>query len=139
MKTVWYPTIEDILKRGLRRRLIPDGIKARALRRFYNTMAALMIHQLQELCIDGLKQFTEFICDAGQSNPPFRLTILLKDKNTLAFYPPFLNIKRDILEVVDELLAAIVNWPRIENSLPMEMQIPKTAASKVLKVISFVH
>lgn len=59
----WYGQIQQIFVRGTKRKLIPNASKPRMLKRFYDTVAALMTHQLQDLCIRSLHGYTNFLCD----------------------------------------------------------------------------
>lgn len=59
----WYGQIQQIFVRGTKKKLIPPGTKVRLLKRFYDSVAALMTHQLQDLCIHTLYEYTSFLCD----------------------------------------------------------------------------
>lgn len=59
----WYGLIQQIFVRGTKKKIIPNVSKTRMLKRFYDTVAALMTHQLQDLCIRSLQGYTSFLCD----------------------------------------------------------------------------
>jgi dynein heavy chain, axonemal len=61
----WYTTIQTIFLKGTKRKRIPDATKPRLLKKFYNSVATLMTHQLQDLCIRSLHAYSDFICDIG--------------------------------------------------------------------------
>lgn len=77
----WYARIKELLLKGTRKRHVPDVSKVKVLRRFYDSVAALMTQNLSDIAIRSLKSFTNFICDIGVS-----YNIFLFKKKTISNY-----------------------------------------------------
>lgn len=118
----WFGEIQSIINRGAKKKLVPDATKPRMLKRFYNSVAALMTQQLQDMCIRSLKEYTHYICDVGKSNQGFKLTILLEDEDTLSFAPPFGRFRIELLRMIDLIVNAGTALPRIENKVYVDSQ-----------------
>jgi dynein heavy chain len=65
LREKWYSAIQSIITRGAKKKLVPEASKPRLLKRFYNSVAALMTQHLQDMCIRSLNQYTNYICDVG--------------------------------------------------------------------------
>lgn len=63
----WFGAIQNIITRGSKKKLVPETTKPRLLKRFYNSVAALMTQHLQDMCIRSLRAYTEYVCDVGVS------------------------------------------------------------------------
>lgn len=118
----WFGAIQNIISRGSKKKLVPETIKPRLLKRFYNSVAALMTQHLQDMCIRSLSAYTDYICDVGKSNQAFRLTILLEDEDTLSFTPPFSKFRNELIRLIDVIVKAGNSFPRIETKLYMDSQ-----------------
>lgn len=68
LREKWYSAIQSIISRGAKKKLVPETTKPRLLKRFYNTVAALMTQNLQDMCIRSLLAYTDYICDVGVRN-----------------------------------------------------------------------
>lgn len=110
----WYGAIQGILVKGIKRKIVPDQTKPRLLKRFHNSVAALMTQQLQDMCIRSLYTYTDYICDIGNKNQGFRLTILLENEDTLTFIPSFSKFSTEIIRMIDTIVRASKIFPRIE-------------------------
>lgn len=51
-----------IIINGVRRKHVPDVLKRRSLKRFLDCIAAQMTQNLQDIVIENLSKFTDFIC-----------------------------------------------------------------------------
>lgn len=118
----WFGAIQNIISRLSKKKLVPETTKTRLLKRFYNSVAALMTQHLQDMCIRSLRAYTDYICDVGKSNQGFRLTILLEDEDTLSFTPPFSKFRFELLRMIDVIVKAGNSFPRIESKLYMDSQ-----------------
>lgn len=118
----WFGSILTIISRASKKKLVPDTTKPRLLKRFYNSVAALMTQQLQDMCIRSLSSFTDYVCDVGKSNQGFRLTILLEDEDTLTFTPPFNKFRLELLKMIDAIAKAGNAFSRIETKVYMDSQ-----------------
>lgn len=118
----WFGAIQNIISRLSKKKLVPETTKPRLLKRFYNSVAALMTQHLQDMCIRSLRAYTDYICDVGKSNQGFRLTILLEDEDTLSFTPPFSKFRFELLRMIDVIVKAGNSFPRIESKLYMDSQ-----------------
>lgn len=116
----WFGAIQNIISRMSKKKLVPETTKPRLLKRFYNSVAALMTQHLQDMCIRSLKAYTDYVCDVGKTNQGFRLTILLEDEDTLSFTPPFPKFRFELLKMIDFIVKAGNSFPRIESSLHMD-------------------
>lgn len=66
--------------------------------------------------------YTDYICDVGNSNRGFRLTILLEEEDTLSFTPPFSKFRHELLKMIDVIVKAGNSFPRIESKVYMDTQ-----------------
>lgn len=119
----WFGAIQTIISRGSKKKLVPETTKPRLLKRFYNSVAALMTQHLQDMCIRSLSSYTDYICDVGKSNQGFRLTILLEDEDTLSFTPLFTKFRHELLKMIDAIVKAGNSFPRIETKVYIEGQM----------------
>lgn len=119
----WFGAIQTIISRGSKKKLVPETTKPRLLKRFYNSVAALMTQHLQDMCIRSLSAYTDYIVDVGKSNQGFRLTILLEDEDTLSFTPPFSKFRFELLKMIDAIVKAGNSFPRIETKVYIEGQM----------------
>lgn len=119
----WYGAIQNILIKGSKRKIVPDSIKPRLLKRFHNAVGALMTRQLQDMCIRSLEVYTDYICDIGNKNQGFRLTILLENENQLTFIPNFAKFHDEILRMIDVIVRASQIFPRIEKKMFLDNPI----------------
>jgi dynein heavy chain, axonemal len=118
----WFGAIQSIISRASKKKLVPETTKPRLLKRFYNSVAALMTQHLQDMCIRSLSSYTDYICDVGKSNQGFRLTILLEDEDTLSFTPPFNKFRLELLKMIDGIAKAGNAFPRIESKVYIDSQ-----------------
>lgn len=61
----WYSRIQTLLQKGVKKKHVPDMTKAKTLKRFYDSISALMSQNLSDITIRTLHKFTEFMCDIG--------------------------------------------------------------------------
>lgn len=61
----WYELVQSIILKGSKKKIIPDVLKIKTLRRFFDSVAALMTQNLQDIVMRSLKMFTNFMCDYG--------------------------------------------------------------------------
>lgn len=115
----WYGNIQTIIQRGSKKKLVPETTKPRLLKRFFNSVAALMTQQLQDMCIRSLEAYTNYICE---NNTGFKLTILLEDEDTLVFTPPFAKFRSEIFRMIDIVVKAGYSLPRIETKIYLDTQ-----------------
>lgn len=115
----WFGAIQSIISRGSKKKIVPETTKPRLLKRFYNSVAALMTQQLQDMCIRSLEAYTDYICE---SNTGFKLTILLEDEDTLTFTPPFAKFRSELMRMIDMIVKAGHALPRIETKVYMDTQ-----------------
>lgn len=122
MQEKWFGAIQNIISRLSKKKLVPEITKPRLLKRFYNSVAALMTQHLQDMCIRSLSAYTSYICDVGKSNQGFRLTILLEDEDTLSFAPPFSKFRFELMKMIDVIVRAGNSFPRIDTKVLMDTQ-----------------
>lgn len=118
----WFGEIQAIISRGSKKKLVPEATKPRLLKRFYNSVSALMTQQLQDMCIRSLREYTDYICDVGKTNQGFKLTVLLEDEETLAFAPQFAKFRIELLRMIDLIVKAGNSLPRIEAKVYVDAQ-----------------
>ncbi|XP_029708760.2 dynein axonemal heavy chain 7 [Aedes albopictus] len=121
----WYGAIKNIFNKGVKKKLIPDeATKPKMLKKFFNSLATLMTRQLQNLCVDSVKTYTNYICDVGKTNQGFRLTILLENQDTLSFIPSFSRFQVEIVKIIDNIVKAVKSFKRIERLLKPNFPCP---------------
>lgn len=113
----WMTAIQGILAKGSKRKIVPDQTKPRLLKRFYDSVAALMTQQLQDMCIRSLHAYTNYICDIGMKNQGFRLTTLLENEKTLTFIPSFSKFSSELIRMIETIVRASKIFPRIESKM----------------------
>ena len=118
----WFGAIQNIISRLSKKKFVPETTKPRLLKRFYNSVAALMTQHLQDMCIRSLGNYTDYICDVGKSNQGFCLTIILEEEDTLSFTPPFSKFRYELLRMIDVIVKAGNSFPRIETKVYMDTQ-----------------
>lgn len=94
---------------------MPDATKPRALNRFFDCVASQMTQCLQDIAARSLTIFVQFM--KNRSNPRIRLHVLLEDEDRLVFNPTFVKIHTEILHIVESVLVAVQNFPRIETTM----------------------
>ncbi|ALC38670.1 Dhc36C [Drosophila busckii] len=125
LEDVWYGEIHTTLLRASKRGQLPDIRRMTLVKRFFNCVAALMTQQLEDICIRSLKGFANYVCDFGHSNPGLEISIVLADEDTITFTPGFSKIQSELLRVIDSIVVAIHNMPRIEGKLYTDLKISK--------------
>lgn len=61
----WYGSIKTLLIKGTKKKHVPDASKTRALKKFFDSLAALMAQNLSDIAVRSLEMFTDFMCDIG--------------------------------------------------------------------------
>lgn len=61
----WFGKIHAILVKGIKKNQVPDMTKIKLLKRFFDSVAALMTQNLQDICIRSLESYVNFMCDIG--------------------------------------------------------------------------
>lgn len=100
----------------MKRKLMPDATKPKAMHRFFNCVASQMTQCLQDIAVRSLKIFAQFM--KNRSNPRIRLHVLLEDEDRLVFSPTFVKIHTEILHIIESVLVAVQNFQRIETTMP---------------------
>lgn len=63
----WYSRIKTLLLKGTKKKHVPEVSRVKILKRFYDSVAALMSQNLSEITIRTLHKYTNFMCDFGVS------------------------------------------------------------------------
>lgn len=61
----WYSRLKALLLKGTKKKHLPEVSKVKTLKRFYDSVAALMSQNLSDITIRTLTDFTTFMCDIG--------------------------------------------------------------------------
>ncbi|XP_073827136.1 dynein heavy chain at 36C [Musca autumnalis] len=123
LENEWYGEIHAILLRASNRGQLPDVRKTRLIQRFYNCVAALMTQQLEDMCIRSLNRFADFICDYAKSNPGFKISLMLEDEDVIVFNPNFSKFQSEMVRIIESIVLAVQNLPRIESKLYTDLKI----------------
>ncbi|EDW55574.1 GM17246 [Drosophila sechellia] len=121
----WYGEIHSSLLKASKRGQLPDIRRFTLVKRFFNCVAALMTQQLEDICIRSLKEYADFICDYGHSNPGFQISVMLADEDTIQFNPSFSKVQSELLRVIDSIMLSIQMLPRIESKLYTDLIVSK--------------
>lgn len=116
LSTKWYDSLKLIFGTAMKRKLMPDASKPKALHRFFDCVASQMTQCLQDIAVRSLKIFAQFM--KNRSNPRIKLHVLLEDEDRLVFSPTFVKIHTEILHIVESVLGAIRGFVRIETTMP---------------------
>lgn len=115
LATKWYDAVKLIFGTAMKRKVMPDATKPRALHRFFDCVASQMTQCLQDIAVRSLNSLTAFM--KNRSSPRLRLHVLLEDADRLVFSPTFVKIHTEILQIVETVLGAVQNFPRIETTM----------------------
>lgn len=111
----WYDALRSIFANAMKKKLMPETSKPKALNRFFNCVASQMTQCLQDIAVRSLKQFSHFM--KNQTNPCIRLHVLLEEEDRLVFSPTFVKIHNEILHIIESILSAAQNFERIETTI----------------------
>ncbi|XP_031619236.1 LOW QUALITY PROTEIN: dynein heavy chain 7, axonemal [Contarinia nasturtii] len=131
--TKWYDALKLIFGTAMKKKVMPDATKPKALNRFFDCVASQMTSCLQDIAVRSLQHFVQFM--KNRSNPRIRLHVLLKDEDRLVFSPTFVKIHTEILHIIENVLAAVQNFVRIETTMPMFYDDMQRVRSNCLKPI----
>lgn len=116
LSTKWYDALKLIFGTAMKRKVMPDATKPRALHRFFDCVASQMTQCLQDIAVRSLHIFMAFM--KNRSSPRIRLHVLLEAEDRLVFSPTFVKIHTEILHIVETVLGAVQNFERIETTMP---------------------
>ncbi|XP_041837982.1 dynein heavy chain 7, axonemal isoform X2 [Melanotaenia boesemani] len=133
----WIPDVQSIYYKGCMHKLVPTSRNSAKLESFFNSAAVLMTHQLQNLAIDSLRDYTHLITQDLHLNrtvgyPAFVLHLVLEDSE-IKFEPDFKMYEEAFLHVYDLMLSAISTIHRVETKLYPEW--PGSEFGNILKPI----
>ncbi|CAG5865931.1 unnamed protein product, partial [Menidia menidia] len=115
----WVPQVQNIYYQGSMHKLVPSFSNLTKLESFLNCVAALMTHQLQNLGLNSLRDYTRLICkdlhsNSSKGHPGFVLHLILEG-NEIKFEPDFEMYEKALLHVYELMLRFIGMVPRVEN------------------------
>uniref|UniRef100_A0A1A9UMG0 Dynein axonemal heavy chain 7 n=1 Tax=Glossina austeni TaxID=7395 RepID=A0A1A9UMG0_GLOAU len=111
--------------RASKRKMLPDVRRKKLIKCFFNCVAALMTQQLEDMCIRSINSLVNLICHYGKNFSGFVLSVMLEDEDMVRFSPNFEKIQTELLRLLDSIVVAVQNMPRIENKLYTDMRISK--------------
>lgn len=120
LNTEWLPAVQEIFLKGAKKGLLPNPKNAKAMVHFYNSVDAIMTFNLQSLCLESIADYTKFIFDIRGTNPGFSIKLIHKNK-LLLFDPPFPSFEELILQAYDIMIESILDVPRLEHTLYMDL------------------
>ncbi|XP_037882003.1 dynein heavy chain 7, axonemal-like [Glossina fuscipes] len=119
----WQGEIHSILLKASKRKMLPDVRRKKLIKCFYNCVGALMTQQLEDMSIRSITSFVNLICDYGKNFSGFVLSVMLEDEDSVRFSPSFEKIQSELLRLLDSIVLAVQNIPRIENKLYTDLRI----------------
>ena len=57
----WFPEVQNIFYQGNKKKLVPNNQDLEKLESFFNCAATLMTDNLQQLCLDSLKDYNDLL------------------------------------------------------------------------------
>ncbi|CAB0001089.1 unnamed protein product [Nesidiocoris tenuis] len=121
LTTEWIMSIQEILLAGAKVGLIPDTRKNQLVS-FYNCVASLMTLLLQQLILNSLEDFTNFLNDVDMgSNPGFYLNLTLRNK-AMVYDPESKQFRNILVNILDKMVEGISEIPRIDCIIYLESE-----------------
>ncbi|CAH1117610.1 unnamed protein product [Phaedon cochleariae] len=115
----YYADVTDIFLQGNRKKKLPDASKPKKVESFYNAVATIMSYHLQTLCLKSLYDYVNYILDVKYSNKGFQIK-LQQRVNILVFEPSFRNFREVLITLVDNIVDAVMDIPRLETKLYLD-------------------
>ncbi|CAH1102974.1 unnamed protein product [Psylliodes chrysocephalus] len=115
----YYYAVTDIFLQGNKRGQLPDPSKRKKMESFYNAVATIMTYHIQTLCLNSLSDFVEYILDVKYANKGFQIKLQQRG-SVLQFEPAFKNVREVLLALIDSMIQAVMDIPRLETRLYLD-------------------
>lgn len=126
----WYEQLRYTFNRGMQKKHTPDISRPRTLVRFFSCISALMTKNLEDICTRSMEQFSDFFCNNDKPIVCIRLHVLLAAANDIVFNPSFEEIEKQILRIIDRMIEAVNQFPRLETKIYLDnLNADKTVLS----------
>jgi dynein heavy chain len=117
----WFGEIVRIFHAGNRK----NQIKFERIDGFFNSVALMMSRQLRDFVFNSIQDYVSLV--VGDSRFPGFVIKLIIENNEAAFDPSFNSFEDAIIAVIDQIVASVKDFPRVETEL-----FSKAAKSSVL-------
>lgn len=106
---------------GNKRKLVPNSHEPNKQKSFFDCAACLMTANLQSLCLNSLADYESIFVTPHEStrayeHPGFILRLILTDTE-IKYEPSFQDFEISLLNIVDIIIKASSNIPRVETRL----------------------
>ncbi|KAM9628836.1 dynein axonemal heavy chain 7 [Morphnus guianensis] len=117
----WLPEVQKIFYQGNKRKQVPSNASITKLESFFSCAATLMTHQLQQLLLHSVEDFTDLIAQPANSvqaykQPGLILRVILENDG-IKFEPDFNDYEDILLNVYTVMIQAVSDIPRAETKL----------------------
>lgn len=119
--TRWFVEVQNIFYQGNKRKLVPSTNEPARLKSFFDCAACIMTGNLQSLCLNSLADYENILTGVSKStrayeHPGFVLRIILAESE-IKYEPTFHDFEISLLNLVDIIIKACSNIPRVETKL----------------------
>ncbi|XP_026707995.1 dynein heavy chain 7, axonemal [Athene cunicularia] len=117
----WFPEVQKIFFQAHKRKQVPSNASITKLESFFGCAATLMTHQLQNLLLHSIQDFTDLFVQPSQSvqaykHPGLILRLILENDH-IKFEPDFNDYENILLNVYTLMIQAVSDIPRVETKL----------------------
>ncbi|XP_010562350.1 PREDICTED: dynein heavy chain 7, axonemal [Haliaeetus leucocephalus] len=117
----WLPEVQKIFYQGNKRKQVPSNASITKLKSFFACAATLMTHQLQQLLLHSVEDFTDLIAQPANSvqayKQPGLILRLILENDGIKFEPDFNDYEDILLNVYTVMIQAVSDIPRVETKL----------------------
>jgi dynein heavy chain len=117
----WFVEVQNIFYQGNKRKLVPSTSEPVRQKSFYDCAAGIMTSNLQSLCLNSLADYDYMFTLVPRStrsyeHSGFVLRLILADTE-IKYEPSFKDFEVSLLNMVDIVIKACSNIPRVETKL----------------------
>ncbi len=113
--------MQNIFYQGNKRKLVPSSSEPQRQKCFFDCVGALMTANLQSLCLNSLDDYVSLYCPLPTSivkyeHSGFVMRLILPDTD-IKYEPSFSDFEISMLNMIDIIVKACSNIPRVETKL----------------------
>jgi dynein heavy chain len=130
----WFVEVQNIFYQGNKRKLVPSTSEPQRQKSFYDCAACVMTSNLQSLCINSLDDYKYLFTLVPKStrkyeHSGFVLRLILSEAE-IKYEPSFKDFEISFLNMVDIIIKACSNIPRVETKLYSDSALQQAPSLK---------
>ncbi len=130
----WFVEIQNIFYQGNKRKLVPSSSEPAKHKSYFDCVACLMTSNLQSLCLNSLDDYVSLFVPPRTStrlyeHPGFILRLILTDTE-IKYEPSFHDFEVSMLNLIEIIIKACSNIPRVETKLYSDSAIQQQVGLK---------